>query len=392
MSSPTPFAYGPSGRWLTTTHDREVFLCDGGDEHTVHVIPLDAAVAGVRNTPSSILALDVDGTLYGLDPVTGERAWTLGLGGEGRALAGTEAGRWAAVHGQRVTWGEGSQRRGELSIPGARFAAFDPSGRVLAVVTTEGAFHTVPLPGAPSPAQALGHDATGLAYSRLGWWLVSTTRGVFRIPTAGGEPQLFLKWGGKAPPVGVACSLDGRLCAFTCEDKAVVLFGVDEDVNLGAIVYHDRTPGELEFGPDAWLGIGIGLGDGNKLDLVGGTMCRTDPPPDRPTNRWIIQLGFEPKEVAAVRTAPLTSTAAAVPAAPAPATEPRVDWGAAPNLAERGRPTPGMLIYATGLLVAAGLLGWTAIAGWYDDPFLAWLGVGILAISGASILAASRGR
>jgi len=43
-----------------------------------------------------------------------------------------------------------------------------------------------------------------------------------------------------------------------------------------------------------------------------------------------------------------------------------------------------------GLLVAAGLLGWTAVAGWYDDPFLAWLGVGILGISGVSIFAASR--
>jgi len=50
----------------------------------------------------------------------------------------------------------------------------------------------------------------------------------------------------------------------------------------------------------------------------------------------------------------------------------------------------GMLYYAVGLLAAAGLLGWTAIAGWYDDPFLAWMVVGILAIAGASILAASR--
>lgn len=387
MHRPSPFAYGPSGRWLTTTSGREVFVCDGADEHTVHVIPLDADVAGVRNTGTSILALDADGTLHGLDPATGARAWALSLSGEGQALAATEAGRWAAVHGQRVTWGEGAQRRGEVAVPGARLAAFDPSGRVLAVVTAEGAFHTVALPdGAPSPAQPLGHAATGLAYSHLGWWLVSTTRGVFRIPVAGGEPQLYLKWGGSEPPVGVTCSLDGRLCAFTTEAKAVVLFGVDRDTNLGAIVYLDRTPGELEFGPDAWLGIGLGLGDGNKIGLTGAGTCRTDPPPGRPINRWMVKLGFDPQEIIAARSAPLESP----PPVPV-ASEPVIDWSGAPSVGTTP-PSPGMLLYAVGLLVAAALLGTSAGLGWYDDPFFAWLGTGILAVSGLSILLATRSK
>jgi hypothetical protein len=396
VPSPSPFAYGPSGRWLTTTHEREVFVCDGGDEHTVHVIELDHAVAGVRNTPSTILALDVEGTLYGLDPGTGERAWRLDVGSKGLALAATEAGRWAAVHAGGIAWGEGSQRRGELAIAGARFAAFDPSGRVLAVVTAEGGFCTVELGGKQSPTQALGFASTGLAFSRLGWWLVSTARGVFRIPFAGGEPQLFLKWGGDAPPVGVTCSLNGRVCAFTTEGKVVVLFGVEHDANLGAIVYLDREPGELEFGPEAWLGVGLGLGDGNKIDLLHGGAHRTDPPPGRTINRWMVKLGFDPKEVAAEHDAKGGASAPApapeaVPPIPGGTTsdDPRTQWGATGTTGQ-APPSAGMLFYAVGLLVVAGLLGATAVAGWYDDPFLAWLGVGILGISGASILAASR--
>jgi hypothetical protein len=381
---------------LTTTDAHEVFVCDGGDEHTVHVIALDAAVAGVRNTPSMILALDVRGMLYGLDPSSGQRAFTRSVGSEGLGLASTEAGRWAAVHAGGVSWGEGAQLRGVLPIAGARFAAFDGSGRGLAVVTADGSLCTVALGGSPGPLQTLGHAATGLAHSRLGWWLVSTMRGIFRIPEAGGEPELYLEWGGDAPPVGVACSHNGRVCAFTTEGKVVVLFGVERDANLGAIAYHDREPGELEFGPQAWLGIGIGLGDGNKIDLLGSGAHRTDPPPDRPRNRWMLQLGFDAKEVEAEHgprdavVEPDPVAAAGNPAAVVEAADPRTQWGAEPNLAERGRPTAGMLIYAAGLLVAAGLLGWTAVAGWYEDPFLAWLGVGILGISGASILAASR--
>lgn len=395
VSSPSPFAYGPAGRWLTTTQDHEVFICDGDDDHTVHVIALDDVVAGVRNTPALVLALDVRGTLYGLDPATGLRAWTLPVAGDGLGLAGTEAGRWAVVHGGGVTWGEGSQRRGELPLAGARFAAFEPSGRVLALVTADGGLCTVEPGGSPTPLRELGYAATGLCWSALGLWLVSTTRGIFRVPAAGGEPELYLKWGGDAPPVGVACSLNGRICAFTSEGRAVVLFGVERDVNLGAIVYLDREPGELEFGPKAWLGIGLGRGDGNKIDLVGGATHRTDPPPDRPINRWMVKLGHDAAEIATEHDRPAPAPAAApAPVEPLPggitSADPRTQWGGSPASTGSAPPSPGMLYYAVGLLVAAGLLGWSAVAGWYDDPFLAWLGVGILGISGVSILAASR--
>ncbi len=387
----SPFAYGPSGRWLTSTQAHEVFICDGDDEHTVHVIELDATVTGVRNTPAQVLALDAQGTLYGLDPRSGKRAWTLGMGAPGLALAATEAGRWAAVHGNGVTWGEGSGQLGELEVAGARHAAFDPTGQTLAIVTEDGTLSTVKLGGALGPGRALGYGATGLAYSRLGWWLVSTTRGVFRVPVDGGEPELYLKWGGDDHPVGVTCSLNGRLCAFVTERKVVVLFGVERDANCGAIIYPEREVGELEFGPQAWLGIGLGLGDGNKVDLLDGSSCsRTDPPPGRPRNRWALQLSFDADEVGEVH-GPRGAAPAPAAAHDGAAADPRTQWGATPDDApsSQAAPTTGMLFYALGLLVAAGVLGYAAIAGWFD-PFMAWLGAGILGVSGISIFAASR--
>ncbi|MCB9715547.1 MAG: hypothetical protein H6712_16890 [Myxococcales bacterium] len=376
-----PFAYGASGRWLTSSQAHEVFICDGNEDHTVHVIALDGTVTGLRNTDGLVLALDDGGMLYGLDPGTGQRAWVVPVGSGARMLDATETGRWAVVHDGGVSWGEGPQQRGHLSIPEARFARFDPSGQVLAVVDAEGSFRTDALAGSPGPAQALGFAPTGLAHSRLGWWLVSTTRGIFRVPVSGGEPELYLKWGGGSPPEAVACSHNGRLCAFITEGNVVALFGVERDANLGAIVYADRKVGELEFGPQAWLGVGIGLGDGNKIDLLHAHAChRTDPPPDRPRNRWMLQLGYDPAEIAPVFGPP--------DAAPAPSADPRTQWGANEGTPATGDapPSAGMHLYAVGLLGIAAFLAYTAVSDWYDDSFMAWLGVGILGVSGLSIL------
>ncbi len=387
MPDPAPFAFGYAGRWLTSTHEHEVFICDGQEDHTVHIVPLDTRVTGVRNTTRSVLALDRAGTIYGLDPSTGQRAWQHAIGREGLGLAATEHGRWAVVHAEGVAWGEGAQPLGSVPLADARHAAFDPSGEVLAIVTADGTLTLTPLAGGVPTILALGFAATGLCHSRLGYWLVSTARGVFRVPVDGREPELYLKWGGDDPPTGIVCSGNGRLCAFTTESRVVVLFGVERDLNCGAIIYADREVGELEFGPDAWLGVGIGLGDGNKIDLLRSGACRrTDPPPGRTRNRWMLQLGFDPEEIAEAY-----GPQGSGPAMPAPSADPRTQWGGNASTGA-APPTSGMLLYAVGILGIAGFLAYSAATGWYDDPFLAWLGAGIFGISGVSILVAGRRR
>ncbi len=212
-------------------------------------------------------------------------------------LAVHASGRWVVAHPGGLVWGSGGAIGGETELPGAAFAIFGPDGNTVGVATSSGEFTTVALGQAPGPRVALGFDGTGIAHSRLGWWLVSTSRGIFRIPVDGGEPLLFLKWGAENPPERVACSANGRLCAFASGPNAVAVFGVEYDVNCGAIVYHGREVGDIEFGPGASLGVGIGLGDGNKFDLLDGGVYRTDPPQGRMRNRWIVQPGVDSAEV-----------------------------------------------------------------------------------------------
>ena len=44
MSTRSPFAYGPSGRLLTSTAGHEVFCCNGDDEAPYFVHAMDGAV------------------------------------------------------------------------------------------------------------------------------------------------------------------------------------------------------------------------------------------------------------------------------------------------------------------------------------------------------------
>ena len=96
VSTSAPFAYGYSGRWLTSTHDREVFFCDGNEDHTVNIVALAGPVVGVRNTAQAVLALDAEGQLYGIDPGAGVHRWqiSVGSGGWSRPRAASFAYRW----------------------------------------------------------------------------------------------------------------------------------------------------------------------------------------------------------------------------------------------------------------------------------------------------------
>lgn len=279
-----PFAYGPGGRFLTSTEGNEVFVCAAGDEAPLLVHAMAAPVRGVRHVGEAILALDAAGHLTALTSA-GATSWSLELGVEPTALAAHPGGAWAVVHGAGVVVGKGGAIERRADLPGAIGAAFDDAGGLALLSPDE-----LVLPG--GGRVELPHVANSLAWSARGWWLVATKAGVYRI-NAGATPDLYLRWSGEHPATRLAASADGKLCAFGVGAQAVAVFGVERDVNCGAIVYLERTAGELEWGPGSYLGIGIGLGDGNKIDVRTGATSRTDPPADRPRNRWALKVGLD---------------------------------------------------------------------------------------------------
>src|SRR5690606_23898311 len=257
----------------------------------------DGTVRGVRNVAAGVLAVDETGALILLEVSTGKLAWRTELGVTPLALAATESGRWAVVHDRGVLYGRGPEQEGSVDLPGATAAVFRDDD-TLGLLGETGQLEICDLRSSRQTTVELGVGCDSIAWSALGWWLVAAEGGVYRIAADGSNPIRFLKWSGGAVS-SICASQAGGLCAFVTEGQYVVIFGVVRDINCGTIVYIERTAYELEFGPDAMLGIGIGLGDGNKIDLSrSGMVSRTDPPPDRPRNRWALKVAHDPEEVA----------------------------------------------------------------------------------------------
>jgi hypothetical protein len=291
-----PFAYGHSGRLLTSTEANEVFCCDGDDEAPYFIHAMDGLVRGVRNVADGVLATDSTGALIMLAVPNGTVAWQTDLGVQPIALAATESGRWAVVHDRGVLYGRGPRQEGSVDLLEATAAAF-ANDDTLALLGEGGRLEICDLRSHRQTAVELGVRCNSIAWSALGWWLVAAEGGVYRIDADGGNPIRFLKWSGGSIS-SICASKAGGLCAFVTESHYVPIFGVVRDINCGTVIYPERTAYELEFGPDVLFGIGIGLGDGNKIDLRrAGGVARTDPPPDRPRNRWLIQSSYDPADV-----------------------------------------------------------------------------------------------
>jgi hypothetical protein len=292
-----PFAYGYSGRLLTSTEANEVFCCDGDDEAPYFIHAMDGTVAGVRNVEGGVLAVDEGGTLVHISVPSGEVTWRVELGVLPKGLAATPDGRWAAVHDGGVIHGRGREREGTVDLPSACAAVFHRDGHTLGVVSETGTLTICELDQRRQSTVEIGSACNSVAWSNLGWWLVAAEDGVHRVEADGSAQLRFLKWKGE-PLRSVCASKAGGLCAFVTEDHYVVIFGVVRDLNCGTIIYPERVAYELEFGPDNMLGVGLGMGDGNKIDLsTSGSVARTDPPPDRPRNRWLLQVSHDPEEV-----------------------------------------------------------------------------------------------
>lgn len=296
MSTRSPFAYGPSGRLLTSTAGHEVFCCNGDDEAPHFVHAMDGTVTGVRNVHGGVLACDETGSLVLILVPEGSEAWRLQLGVQPSALAATESGHWAAVHDMGIVYGHGPKHLGEINLQSATAAVFRDD-HTLAIVGSGGQLEIRDLQTNGRKTVELGSPCVAVAWSALGWWLVASEQGVHRVEADGSAALRYLKWSGK-PISALAASKAGGLCAFVTEEHYVCVFGVVRDINCGAIVYPERVAYEVEFGPGNMLGIGIGMGDGNKIDLTrSGGVARTDPPPGRPINRWLLQVGHDPADV-----------------------------------------------------------------------------------------------
>ena len=289
-----PFAYGPIGKLLIATDEREVFACGADDQATNWTFTAAAPVVGVRHAHDTILVLDQAGVLTHLDPDDGSTREVVNLESPAIALCATPSGHWAVVHTDGVTVGRGDHIDTRISGGNIRCAALGEGAATLAIA--DGNSVSVYDDNFSFLArQEVEEPPTGLAWSDDGWWLVTLPHRVFTYSPDLAHRNVLTNYeeGGLS---GGVVSPTGRIVAFRIGEKFVAIMGVEHG-QLGSIEYPERKVGELEFGPHPFLGIGLGLGDGNRISLKDEEVCRTDPPPGRTVNRWLVASGIDVAKV-----------------------------------------------------------------------------------------------
>jgi hypothetical protein len=192
-----------------------------------------------------------------------------------------------------------AQGQRALAIGGAtalRFSRDDtklavglPDGRVTILDVASGA--TV------SSAQVASNGAavTALFERAMGAEWLATAGDSLHAIEPGGAVRRVTGLGGKTLHA-VTANERGTLVALQAGDDLAVVIAWPSRDTAANLRYPERKVLGVALGSGA-LWVGLDLGDGNKLDLGGGDLYRTNPHPGRPLNRWLVSIGHHPEIV-----------------------------------------------------------------------------------------------
>jgi hypothetical protein len=204
----------------------------------------------------------------------------------------------------------------DVPIAGAQAAAITPDAVAIAKGATLHLYarDAVALAGDPKVTVTLEGTISSVGWDPKGEWLASTGERVFRVARDGSSVARLTQASGYAPLVD-AVSRDGSRVALRLNDSTLVVLALPSRDTVATIRYLDRRIVGLAFGPGNWLGVGMNLGDGNKIDLADGRVHRTDTHPGRQHHSWLLEVSVEPPQGARPASAP--AAAPATPVAPA---------------------------------------------------------------------------
>lgn len=294
--------------------DRTAMVLGDGASLLVHRIqgeplwaqPLRSPIEHVGIRGTSVVALEVSGQLSYFQLATGQ--WFTGatLPGSGAShapLANTRALRVSAHGSVAVIGSQGevllADRRGVSTLPGlapATAIAFSRNGTALGVGYENGSvvvYDLRNLVGGGSLAVGSSPIVSLAAFAgdQGEGWFASSGLNIFRVDQKGishftGNPD--------ANVGALAVSDHGGALAVQVSSVAVnVLSTSTKEVACTIRYVSGRTVEGLGFGTSNVLGIGIGGPDANGVNLVDGSVFRTDPQPSLPRasrSQWAVAV------------------------------------------------------------------------------------------------------
>jgi hypothetical protein len=286
-----PFAWHPNAPVFVCSDGAEVLAYDARTEGPSWRFAASATVSHLAASSSAVFALSEDGTLARLDASHGRLLGTdsFGTGVRGIALTADERPAVLTRDGVMVD-------RSLVGTGPTIAAAFHPDRRH-ALILREGARlelfdmqRCAPLAAARVSAQARAVTwcAAGPA------WLVADGSSIELFPLRLEGHQSWVTVAGQQFE-DVLARNDGAL-VLARAGELVLALGFPDRAVYGQIQYLDKTVGQLAFGPEELVGIGLNAGDANKIDLATGSVCRSDPHQGRPRNRWMLSVELTPRQ------------------------------------------------------------------------------------------------
>jgi len=291
-----PFAYGHDGALLVSSDGPELLVCAGPDEGPMWLRTAKATIVGVGTTEKAVVTVDEKGTLLACERDTGEVIRELDLGIEPHSLCSSRAGVVAVVGPGAVVLVAADGATSRLEIAGAAAAALDPEGKRIGVGTEQGEFHVFDV--ATAKPLGMGRSSSpfkGVSWNVCGFFIATTGEGVVKVTADGGKIEHLINTDDLSLS-SVSCSEDGSLCALRVGTTKACVFDL-LDYQFQGVAQYERTVGQVDFGPGGWLGIGLDLGDGNKIDVLSNAVCRTDPHPGRKRNSWVLLADFKTEQI-----------------------------------------------------------------------------------------------
>jgi len=146
-------------------------------------------------------------------------------------------------------------------------------------------------------ATRVGAPVANITWSPRGYWMVAAGSQLHMVAWDLGMPDPEAPEGTPPPnphlgtidvpgnPHDVAVNADGVVVA--CDDGAqkVLVYELHEK-RCGTTIEYTRDVGQLAFGPDTSLGIGLEYADANRVDVVAGHLTRTAPGLGRGSEPW----------------------------------------------------------------------------------------------------------
>jgi hypothetical protein len=363
MPTLAPFAYAPNGESIVCADGDELLVYDGESEAPRWRKPLGAPLVGVLAVPPYVAALDESGTFRWflaedgspvLDPDASKLVSERSVGAPARSIANAQWTNLAVVLVEEgvvlLPWAgeprplelEGRPTCVAMDVTGSNVAVGGSDGR-LTVFDSELAVATW--------SSELGSAVQSVAWCSRGHWVAAAGSTIFSVQELGNRAERWISVGGE--PETLACSTDGQLLAWRAGAHAVQVLHCSSRKVVARVTYEKEVVGQISFGPDRWLGIGLAGGEANKINLVTQSVRRTETHPGRRQRSWVPGL-----LASAIPTATAELDLTELPR-PSPAAKTKTTKPVEKQSPSRRRMTMLVLI---GFLLLLSLLAWGYVA------------------------------